>query len=110
MLQTISENQKLKISPRPLEHPILSPREKENYENKIKELQAQVSGTPEVINHQYFSSRLIFFIKNEKAMKKMQTTIEDLQSAVDNQNAQIKEYEKLLRNMFTSDTRVTKIF
>jgi len=89
MLQTISENQKLKLSPRPIEQPTLSPREKENYETKIKDLQAQISGTPE----------------NEKAMKKMQTTIEDLQSAVDNQNAQIKEYEKLLRNMFTSDTR-----
>jgi len=89
MLQAISENQKLKLSPRPIEQPTLSPREKENYETKIKDLQAQISGTPE----------------NEKAIKKMQITIEDLQSAVDNQNAQIKEYEKLLRNMFTSDTR-----
>ncbi len=84
MLQTMSENQKLK-SPRPVEQPVLSPREKENYETKIKELTAQINGTPE--------------------MAKLQTKIEDLQSAVDNQNAQIKEYEKLMRNMFVTDTK-----
>jgi len=89
MLKTISENQTLKTSPRPIEQSSLSPREKENYETKIKELTAQLNGTPE----------------NEKTIKKLQTTIEDLQSAVDNQNAQIREYEKLLRNMFVSDTK-----